>query len=175
MPGVLWGGIYRPLPAPRPHWQLFRVVIERSRAVAATPGQRLPPTAPAPTPFPGWGGIIHQPPGRNSAGLWERPHGVAWCGVCLRRAGRSNRQILRHKSGRNVPGWGVPAEDAPAEVVLEVQRVRAWPSSACPVVGHVPAVPWHTSSCQGTRGTGSHHRLPAVALCGTPSTEEGPC
>lgn len=173
MPGVLWGGIYRPLPAPWPHWQLFRVVIERSGAVAATPGQRLPPQPLLQHPSRDGGELSTSLQAETVLGF-GRGH-MVWRDVCLRRAGRSNRQILCHKSGRNVPGWGVLAEDAPAEVVLEVQRVRAWPSSACPVVGHVPAVPWHTSSCQGTRGTGSHHQLPAVAVCGTPSMEEGPC
>lgn len=75
-----------------------------------------------------------------------------WCGVCLQRAGRSNL-ILRHKSGRNVPGWrggGSRLEMPQAELVIEVQRVRAWPSSAFPSAGRVPAGPWHTSSCQAT-------------------------
>lgn len=75
-----YGGVF--IGPSRPHWQLFRVVIEKSGAVAATPaGVWATPalTASAPTPLSGWGGIIPQPPGRNSTGLRERPHGVAWC------------------------------------------------------------------------------------------------
>lgn len=37
-----------------------------------------------------------------------------------------------------------------AELVIKVHRVRAWPSSAFPRAAHVPARPWHTSSCQAT-------------------------
>lgn len=102
---------------------------------------------------------------------------MAWRGVCLQCAGRSNRPILRHKSGRNVPGWrdgGSRLEMPQAELVIKVQRVRAWPSSAFPSAGHVPAAPCHTCSCQATRGTGFHCWLLAVALCGTQSVE-GPC
>lgn len=39
----------------------------------------LPPQQECSKTLPMMGGIIQQPPGRNSTGLQERQRGVAWC------------------------------------------------------------------------------------------------
>lgn len=115
------------------------------------PRQRQPPQALLQHPSRDRGGLSTRLRAETALGFGRGR--VAWRGVRLRRAGRSNRPILRHKSGRNAPGWrggGSRLEMPRAELVIEVQHVRAWPSSACPSAGHVPAGRWHTGSWQGT-------------------------